>query len=179
MNQFFRTLFRFVRTGRINFIDPSAKIGRNVVIWNFAVILKDAVIEDNVSIGSNSEIGAGCTIGKGSRISAHVFLPPNSFIGEDSFIGPGAIFTDDKRPRANNTQYVAEPPILENESSVGAGVVVLPGRRIGSGAMVGAGSIVAKDVAAGTTVRCDRARERLDGLKVLNREHGWYDSSVR
>ena len=137
----------------VNFIDPSAKIGVGTKVWHFAVILADVEIGEFVSIGSNCEIGRGCKIGSGSRISSGVFLPPNSYIGSHVFIGPHVVFTDDKYPRVNNPAYHAQPPIVHDEASIGAGSVILPGVVIHTAARVGAGSVVTKSVPSGVLVR--------------------------
>jgi len=141
-----------------NFIDPTAKLGKNVKVWQFASVLKDAVLGDNVQIGANAEIGRGSVIGENSRISHGVFLPSNSQIGKNVFIGPSVVFTDDKNPVCGNTNYIAQPPVLEEWASVGAGAVILPGVRIGKGALVGAGAIVTHDVPEGTIVKGNPAR---------------------
>ncbi len=144
----------------INFIDDTAKIGAGTKIWHFSVILQDVIIGENCSIGSHAEIGRGTVIGKGTRISALVFLPPHSQVGENVFIAPHVMFCDDKRPRAGNAEYLAQPPRILDGASVGAGSVILPGVTIGRGAMVGAGSVVTKDVPDGAVVRGEPARLR-------------------
>ena len=159
-------------------VHESAKLGNNVTIWQFASVLADCVIGDNVSIGACSEIGRGSVIGKGSRISAQVFLPSNSVIGEYVFIGPNVTFTDDRLPVAGNTDYLAEPPVLRDGCSVGAGSVVLPGVMIGEDAMIGAGSVVTRNVSPKALVRGEPAREKayqsLMPLRFLNQEHPLY-----
>lgn len=143
----------------INFIDPTAKIGEGSVVWHFAVVLADVVVGKSCSIGSGSEIGRGSMIGDYSRIGAHVFLPSNTILEERVFIGPGCVCTDDRFPRAGNNQsYDAKPPYIESGASIGAGSVLLPGVRIGFGAMVGAGAIVTKDVPPHAHVRSEAAR---------------------
>jgi acetyltransferase-like isoleucine patch superfamily enzyme len=148
-----------------NFIDPTAKIGPGTKVWHFATILADVVIGRDCNIGSHTEIGRGCVIGDRVRISSGVFLPPHSKIGNDVFIGPGAIFTDDKFPRAGNKDYRAEPPIVEDGASVGAGAVILPGIVVRSRALVGAGAVVTHEVVASSVVRGEPAR-----MKWLYRE---------
>lgn len=161
------------------FVDPTAKIGVGACVWQFASILADVVLGSDCNVGSNAEIGRKSVIGSGTRISHGVFLPAKSKIGERVFIGPNATLTDDKWPRCGNDDYVAQPPILEDECAIGAGAVILPGVRIGKGAMIGAGAVVVKDVAPGTVVRGDRAREYLDGLRSLRREAGQgYDQTI-
>jgi acetyltransferase-like isoleucine patch superfamily enzyme len=141
-----------------SFVHSTAKLGRNVKVWQWASVLADCKIGDNVSIGANAEIGRGSIIGNNSRISHGVFLPTNSKIGENVFIGPSVTFTDDKHPVCGNVNYEAQPPVMEDWSSIGAGAVILPGIRIGMGALVGAGSIVTKDVPKGMVVMGNPAR---------------------
>lgn len=144
----------------VNFIDQTAQTGSNTVIWHFSVLLADVVVGDDCNIGSRVEIGRGCKIGNRVRISSGVFLPPNSVIEDDVFIGPNTVFTDDRRPRAGNKDYHAEPPLLRKGCSIGAGCVVLPSIVIGRGAMVGAGSVVTRNVPDGAVVRGEPARVR-------------------
>lgn len=143
-----------------NFIDETAVIGNGTRIWHFAVILADVVIGEDTNIGSGVEIGHGCKIGNRVRISHGVFLPPNSIVEDDVFLAPGVMASDDKYPRANNLQYFAQPPYFERGCSVGIGSIILPGVRIGAGALVGAGSIVTKDVPPKGHVRGEPAREK-------------------
>lgn len=151
---------QFTDTNAFNFVDKTATIGANCKLWHFCIVLADVRIGDNVSIGSRTEIGRGSTVGDNTRISSGVFLPSNSIIGKNCFIAPNVTFTDDRYPRAGNDSYFAQPPTLEDGCSVGAGSVVLPGVRIGAGAIVGAGSVVTKDVPLKGHVRGEPAREK-------------------
>jgi acetyltransferase-like isoleucine patch superfamily enzyme len=136
----------------VNFIDPSAMIGTNTVVWHYSVILPLVVIGDDCSIGSHVEIGKGSFIGGGTRIGKGTFLPSNSIIGSNVFIGPNVTFCDDKYPKVNNPTYHAQPPCIGNNVSIGAGSVILPGIQIGDYAVIGAGSVVTKNVPARSTV---------------------------
>lgn len=78
-------------------------------------------------------------------------IKPGHRIGKGVFIGPLVVLTDDKHPKAGYL-YKPQPPILEDECSLGAGAVILPGVRIGRGAMVGAGAVCTQDVPPFTTV---------------------------
>ena len=140
----------------VNYIDETASIGTLVRVWWFARVLQDVVLGNGVQVGSGAEIGRGSTVGVGSRISAGVFLPPHSTIGKYVFIGPNTTFTDDRFPKvpmASDPPYQAMPPVIEDYAAIGAGVVILPGVTIGHHALVGAGSIITKDVAPYTIVR--------------------------
>jgi UDP-2-acetamido-3-amino-2,3-dideoxy-glucuronate N-acetyltransferase len=143
-----------------NYIDSTAIIGANVNVWHFAVVQAFARICDGVSIGSGAEIGKHSYIGNGSRIGAHAFLPAHTRIGENVFVGPNVTCTDDKHPVANNRNYKAQPPTIEDNAAIGAGAVILPGVHVGKGAMIGAGAIVTKNVAPNAIVRCEPANQR-------------------
>ncbi len=145
------------------FVDPTVNIGRGVSIWHFARVMQDVVLGEGVSIGGGAEIGRGSTIGARSRISANVFLPPNATVGCDVFLGPGVVCTDDRHPRVpqpGDPPYDAKPPVIEDNASVGAGAILLPGVRIGAGARVAAGAIVTKDVPPGYMIRGEPGRLR-------------------
>lgn len=141
----------------VNFIHQLATVHQTAKVWHFAIIHEFVILCDGVSIGSRAEISKGCVIERNSRISSGVFLPPNSIVGQRVFIGPNTTFTDDKHPKSGNSGYKAEPPVIEDDASIGAGCVILPGVRIGAGAMIGAGSVVTKDVPRGATVYGDSA----------------------
>jgi len=165
MNQF--------SNGAFNFIDRSATIGKGTEVWHFAVVLADCVIGANVSIGAGAEIGRGSRIGDNSRIGSGVFLPSNSIVGHDCFIGPRVCATDDRYPRVNNAEYEAEPPTFSDYCSVGAGCTILPGVKIGIKAIVGAGSVVTRDVPAGGKVYGEKAKLRAMTFDHLKSEYGW------
>lgn len=142
----------------VNFIDSTATLGAGTRVWHFAVVLADVSIGAHCSVGSGSEIGRGSTVGDYTRIGQGVFLPPSSTVGKGVFIGPHVVACDDKWPKVGNSEYNAEPPIIEDGASVGAGAVLLPGVRIGAGALVGAGAVVTRDVPPGTVLRGEPAR---------------------
>lgn len=162
-----------------NFIDESAEIGPDTIVWHFVTILANVRIGKQCSIGSHAEIGAGSVIGDHSRISAHVFLPSNSEVGERVFIGPGVVCTDDRHPRAGNFSYQAEPPIIESGCSIGAGAILLPGVRIGAGALIGAGAIVTRDVPAHEHVRGEPARVKPYSRIKTETHFDIYASAIR
>jgi UDP-2-acetamido-3-amino-2,3-dideoxy-glucuronate N-acetyltransferase len=134
-------------------VAPGVVIPETTVVWDWVKVLHGCLIGDFVSVGGGSEIGAYCVIGDGTRIGFHVFLPNRTIVGRRVFIGPGAILCDDRKPQAGNRMYKPEPPILEDDCSVGAGAILLPGVRIGRAALVGAGAVVTHDVPEGATVK--------------------------
>ena len=132
-------------------VASSVIFGENCTVWHGATICEETVLGEGVVVGSNVWIGRGCQIGAFTRIQHGAFIPNHTVIGRSVFIGPNATLTDDKRPVAGDT-YRPFPPILEDDCSLGAACVILPGVRVGQRSMVGAGAVVTKDVDAMTTV---------------------------
>lgn len=131
-------------------ISKNTLLGTNVVIWHF-VNLYDCAIGNNVSIGSYTEIDRAVTVGDNCRIQARVFIPEGIKIGNNVFIGPGVIFTNITYPTIKSERPTTKT-IVENEASIGAGAIILPGIRIGRSALIGAGSVVTENVQPGTIV---------------------------
>jgi len=152
------------------FVDQTAFIGARSIVWYFASVGYGCRIAEEVVIGSGAYIGRESTIGVGTRIQHGCFLPNKTRVGAGCFIGPNVTMTDDKYPRAGNKDYLAEPPIIEDGASIGAGAVILPGVRIGASAMVGAGAVVTRDVPPGVTYVGMPAREHGNDLKVAMKE---------
>ena len=75
--------------GVTNYVDKSAKIGKNVKVWHFAYVGKEAEIGDNVMIGSLTHVDYKVKIGDNTRIEGSVYIPPLTVIGKSVFIGPG------------------------------------------------------------------------------------------
>ncbi|HEY2478702.1 MAG TPA: acyltransferase [Solirubrobacterales bacterium] len=124
------------------------------------------------SVGAGSQIGtfvevqAGARIGSNCKISSHTFVCEGVTIEDGVFVGHGVTFVNDKRPRATaadgDLQTVDDWEMLETVveagASIGSGATVLGGVRIGRDALIGAGAVVTRDVAAGETVVGNPAR---------------------
>lgn len=133
-------------------ISELARLHPTVKVYQFATICEDTVIGDGSVIGANVWIGKGCKIGRGVRIQTGAFIPSGTLIGDRVFIGPNVTMTDDKYPRAGNSGYIAQPPIIYSDASIGANATILPGVVVGMNAMVAAGAVVTKDVHFGDVV---------------------------
>lgn len=160
------------------YIDATAIVPSTTLAqcWHFCRILADVVMGEHCSVGGGTEIGRGSRIGDHSRIGANAFLPPNSRIGRYVFVGPGVVFTDDKHPRIpapGDPPYDAQPPVVDDGASIGAGCVILPGVHIGAGARIAAGTVVTKDVPAGKTVRGVNTSGREVEPSIDARRKGW------
>lgn len=123
-----------VRIGQGTKIWINAQIRENVTIGEHCIISKDTYLDEGVSIGSYVKIQNGVSVYKGVTVEDEVF------------IGPNVAFTNDFYPRAMNAHWTITPTLVEKGASLGANSTIVCGRRIGSYAMVGAGSVVTKDV---------------------------------
>ncbi|RIJ15959.1 N-acetyltransferase [Henriciella mobilis] len=130
-----------------------ATVGARTRIWQFASVIRGAVIGADCSIASGACID-GSTVGDETVIAHNLAAGPGFQIGSRVFIGPNCTLCNDGWPRAGKTgfnvsAYKDRPAIIiEPDASIGANSVILPGVRIGVGAMIGAGSVVSKDVPA-------------------------------
>jgi acetyltransferase-like isoleucine patch superfamily enzyme len=121
-------------------------IGKNFQTGQGTSIRENNVIGDGVSVGTNAILEFENKIGHNVRIHSGCFLEMVT-VGDDVFIGPNAVFTDDPHPM--NCPHYKEckgGAVVENLARIGANVTVLPGVVIGRNALVGAGSVVVKDV---------------------------------
>jgi acetyltransferase-like isoleucine patch superfamily enzyme len=131
-------------------VHPDCVIGKGTKVWHYTNLFGCEIGEDCV-IGSFVEIGKGVKIGNRCKVEARAFLPAGVVIEDEVFVGPGAIFTNDKHPKAVGDWEIT-PTLVKRGASIGAGAVIVCGVIIGEGAVVGAGAVVTKDVPAGMTV---------------------------
>jgi UDP-2-acetamido-3-amino-2,3-dideoxy-glucuronate N-acetyltransferase len=146
-------------------IAPDVKIGSNVKIYAF-VNLYGCEIGDESKIGTFVEIQRGVRIGRRVKVSSHSFICEGVTIEDEVFIGHGVMFINDKYPRATNpdgstqteTDWTMIPTIVEQRASIGSNATILCGVTIGEGAIVGAGSVVTRDVPPYTIVAGNPAK---------------------
>jgi acetyltransferase-like isoleucine patch superfamily enzyme len=125
----------------------SLDIGDNSRIWQYCVILKSAKIGSNCNICSHCFIENDVLVGNNVTIKNGVYLWDGITIEDNVQIGPNVTFTNDKYPRAKKS-FKIQRTIIKKNASVGAASTVLGGVIIGENAMIGAGSIVTKDIPA-------------------------------
>lgn len=133
------------------FIHPSAivdtnKIGENSKVWAFVHILEDVEIGSEANICDHCFIENGVKIGNQVTVKCGVWLWDGVIIKNNVFVGPSVAFTNDLYPRSKNVNYQKKVTTLEEGCSIGANSTILAGVRIGKYAMVGAGSVVTKNV---------------------------------
>jgi acetyltransferase-like isoleucine patch superfamily enzyme len=140
-------------------IAPDVKLGRNVVFHAF-VNLYGCTIGDNSRIGTFVEIQKNAVIGRNVKVSSHTFICEGVTIEDDCFIGHNVSFINDKYPRATaaggqlqtEADWKVVPTRVKRGASIGTSATILCGVTIGENAIVGAGSVVTKDVPDNTIV---------------------------
>ena len=121
-------------------------IGAGFKSGHHALIREHTRIGDYVLVGTASILDGHVTIGDFVSIQSQVYIPTHTRIGSYVFIGPNATLTNDKYPLRQRETMKLEGPIIEDHATIGANATLLPGVRIGEGAMVAAGAVVTRDV---------------------------------
>ena len=136
-------------------ISADVKLGQRVKIPRPDLVnLYGCSIGDDTKIGTFVEIQKRATIGERCKISSHTFVCEGVTIEDEVFIGHGVMFINDRYPRATTddgqpqtqSDWTVIPTTVKRGASIGSGVVILCGRTIGEGALVGAGAVVTHDV---------------------------------
>jgi acetyltransferase-like isoleucine patch superfamily enzyme len=145
-------------------IAPDVKLGQRVKVFAFTN-LYGCEIGDDVKIGTFVEIQKGARVGNRCKISSHSFICEGVMLEDDVFIGHGVTFINDRFPRATTngklqteTDWSCVPTLVKRGASIGSGATILCGVAIGERAIVGAGSVVTKDVPDGAIVAGNPAR---------------------
>lgn len=128
-------------------VDEGAVIGENTNIWHFSHISKKSLIGDNCNIGQNVFIADNVVIGNGVKIQNNVSIYEGVTIDDNVFCGPSCVFTNILNPRSeiNRNKIYTKTHVFEG-ASIGANSTIICGIKIGSYSLIGAGSVVTKDV---------------------------------
>lgn len=145
--------------GPHSLVAPDVKIGERVRIYAFTN-LYGCEIGDDTKIGTFVEIQKGAKIGKRCKVSSHTFICEGVTVEDEVFIGHNVTFINDLYPRAVNADgsmqsdadWQCRPTLIKRGASIGSSATLLCGVTVGEGALVGAGSVVIKDVAPYTVV---------------------------
>jgi UDP-2-acetamido-3-amino-2,3-dideoxy-glucuronate N-acetyltransferase len=137
--------------GPAAYIHPQAlidtpEIGAGTRVWAFTHVLKGARIGRDCNIGEQCYIESGAIVGDRVTVKHHTAIWDGVHIADDVFVGPSVAFTNDRRPRSRQQDWVLEQTHIEQGATLGAHVTVLCGVRVGAYAFIGAGTVVTKDV---------------------------------
>ena len=146
-------------------ISPDVKLGKDVKLSKF-INLYGCEVGDGTKIGAFVEIQKNAKVGKNCKVSSHSFICEGVLIEDNVFIGHGVTFINDTYPRAtteNGTMQTekdwrVEPTLIKRGASIGSGVTILCNVTIGEDSIIGAGSVVTKDVPAHAIVAGNPAR---------------------
>jgi acetyltransferase-like isoleucine patch superfamily enzyme len=122
------------------------RIGANFQTGNKTNIRELNEIGNDVSIGTLSVIEHHVTIGDGVRIHSQVFIPEFSILENECWIGPQVVFTNARYPKSPNAKNELKGVVIREKAKIGANVTILPGIIIGKNSLIGAGSVVTKDI---------------------------------
>ncbi|MCU1301814.1 MAG: transferase hexapeptide repeat containing protein [Candidatus Sulfotelmatobacter sp.] len=146
-------------------IASNVKLGKDVKLSKF-INLYGCTIDDESKIGAFVEIQKNASVGKRCKISSHTFICEGVTIEDNVFIGHGVTFTNDSYPRATavdgslqtEADWQVERTIIKKGASIGSGATILSNTKVGENAIVGAGSVVTKDVPPNAIVAGNPAR---------------------
>ena len=153
-------------------IAADVQLGRDVKVYDF-VNLYGCTIGDNTKVGTFVEIQKGAHIGANCKISSHTFICEGVTMEDDVFVGHNVTFINDRFPRATSVgrlqteaDWACVPTLVKRGASIGSSATILCGVTVGENAIVGAGSVVTKDVPPDTVVAGNPARV----LRKVNQE---------
>jgi acetyltransferase-like isoleucine patch superfamily enzyme len=154
-------------------IAPDVKLGQGVKLSQF-VNLYGCEIGDHTKIGAFVEIQKNARVGKNCKISSHTFICEGVTVEDEVFIGHGVTFINDSYPRATangrlqtEADWKVEPTLVRRGASIGSGATILSEVTIGENAIVGAGSVVTKDVPPNAIVAGNPARKLRDATEPI------------
>ncbi len=156
-------------------VAPDVKLGRDVKLSRF-INLYGCTIGDETKIGAFVEIQKKASVGRRCKISSHTFICEGVTIEDEVFVGHGVTFVNDTYPRATaaagalqtEEDWIVEKTLVRKGASIGSGATILANVEIGERAIVGAGSVVTRDVPAGVIVAGNPAKV----LRRIDQEPG-------
>jgi len=141
-------------------VDGGAVVGAKTRVWAFAHVLRGATIGEDCNICDHTFIEGKVRIGDRVTLKCGVYLWDGIIVEDDVFLGPCAAFTNDLRPRSKRFPNSYPTTVVRAGCSVGANATILPGITLGRWSMIGAGSVVTRDVPDFALVAGNPARFR-------------------
>ena len=130
-----------------SYVDEGAVIGKGTKIWHFSHIMPDSIIGENCNLGQNVVVSPGVVLGDKVKVQNNVSIYTGVTCEEGVFLGPSCVFTNVINPRSlieRKDEY--KPTLLKRGATVGANATIICGNNIGKFALIGAGSVITKDV---------------------------------
>ena len=128
-------------------IDDNIILGNNISIWHFSHVMSKSRIGDNSILGQNVMIGSNVVIGKGCKIQNNVSVYEGVELEDNVFCGPSCVFTNVINPRAFiDRKKEFKKTLVKKGASIGANATIICGVTVGSFSLIGAGSVITKDV---------------------------------
>ena len=128
-------------------IDDNVQIGKDTKVWHFSHILSNTVIGEHCSFGQNCVVGPNVKIGNGVKVQNNISIYEGVEVEDDVFLGPSMVFTNVINPRSFIVRKEEfKKTLLKKGCSVGANATIVCGITVGEYALIGAGSVVTKDV---------------------------------
>jgi len=136
-----------LRSGTVLY--DGSSIGQRLQTGHGVVVREECVIGDDVSIWSNSVIDYGCRIGDRVKVHCNCYVAQFTELEDDAFLAPGVTIANDLYPGDQRSAELMAGPRIGAGAQIGVNVTILPYIRIGSGALIGAGSVVTRDIPSG------------------------------
>ncbi len=160
-----------------SYVDEGCKIGKGTKIWHFSHVMSGCEIGEDCNIGQNVVISPNVVLGRNCKIQNNVSVYTGVRCEDDVFLGPSMVFTNVINPRsAVSRKDEYKPTVLRRGCSVGANATIVCGHTLGEYCLIGAGSVVTKDVPAFALMAGNPARRigwvSRHGEKLLFDEHG-------
>ena len=139
-------------------VEEGARLGPGTRVWHHAHVREDALVGAGCVLGKNVYVDAGVVIGDRVKIQNNVSVYSGVELADEVFVGPSAVFTNDRVPRARSGQWTMSRTRVGRGASIGANATLVAGVDVGDWAMVAAGAVVIRPVAAHELVGGNPAR---------------------
>ena len=150
-------------------VSPQARIGEGTKVWINVQVRENARVGANCVLSKDVYVDHAVTIGDRCKIQNGVAVYHGVTLGNDVFVGPNAAFTNDRVPRAFNTDWKITPTVVKDGASIGANATIVCGIELGEYCMVAAGAVVTRAVPPYTLVMGNPARPVAQIDKLGNR----------